>query len=93
MPSDLASSLSDLLPVSYPNPDDNWARNPLKAINAMETADENQDEFLLDDLRRFTGECTPAFLAGLLPDDLGQHAHRVCFALVRLVRISLFRVG
>ncbi len=93
MPSDLASSLSDLLPVSYPDPDDNWASNPLKAINAMETADENQDEFSLDNLCCFTGECTPTFLAGLSPNDLGQHAHRVCFALVCPVRISLLRVG
>ncbi len=93
MPSNLNSSLADLLPVSYPDPDDNWASNPLKAINAMETADGNQGEFLLDNLRRFAGECTPAFLAGLLPNDLGQHAHHVCFALVRPVCISLLRVG
>ncbi len=54
MPSDLNTSLADLLPVSYPDPDDNWAINPLKAINAMETADKDQDEFTLDDLCRFT---------------------------------------
>ncbi len=93
MPSDLASSLADLLPVSYPDPNGNWASFPLKAINAMETADENQDEFSLDDLCCFAGECMPAFLAGLSSNDLGQHAHRVCFALVRPVRISLLRVG
>ncbi len=93
MPSDLNTSLADLLPVSYPDPDDNWAINPLKAINTMEMANEAQDEFTLDDLRRFMGECTPALLAGLLPNELGQHAHRVCFALVRPVHIASFRVG
>ncbi len=93
MPSDLDSSLADLLPISYPDPDDNWAVNPLKAINANETADEAQDEFTLDDLCHFARECTPALLAGLLPNDLGQHAHRVCFALVRTVHLVYFVFG
>ncbi len=70
MPSDLDSSLADLLPISYPDPDNNWAINPLKAINVMETADEDQDKFTLADLRRFARECTPALLAGLSPNDL-----------------------
>ncbi len=93
MPSDLASSLADLLPIAYPEPDDNWAVNPLKAISAVETADENQDEFTLDDLRRFAQECRPALLASLSPHDLGQYAHRLCFALVRSNRLVSIRVG
>ncbi len=59
--------------------------NPLKAINAMETADEDQDEFTLDDLRRFAHECMPVLLGGLSPNDLGQYTHRICFALARPV--------
>ncbi len=93
MPSNFDSSFSDLLPVSYPNPEDNWALNPLKAINAMETADEDQDEFMLDDLHRFVRKCTPALLAGLSPNDLGQYAHCVCFALVRPVRLVSFALA
>ncbi len=88
MPSDLDTLLSDLLPISYPEPDDNWAVNPLKAINVLETADEGQDEFTLDDLRRFVRESRPALLTSLSPNDLGQYAHRICFALVRPVRIG-----
>ncbi len=93
MPSDLNSSLADLLPVSYPDLDDNWAVNPLKAINTMETANEEQAEFTLDDLCCSACECTPVLLAGLSPNELGQYAHRVCFALVRYFTLSYFALA
>ncbi len=93
MPSNFDSSFAGLLPVSYADPEDNWALNPLKAINVMETADKGQDEFTLDNLRHFVHGCMPMLLTGLLPNDLSQYAHHVCFALVCPVCLVSFALA
>ncbi len=48
MLADFDSSFANLLPIPYADLEDNWALNPLKAINVMETADKCQDKFMLD---------------------------------------------